>query len=69
MKQCKITLLPLGEVREPAPMKPGKPRKVDAEYVRHGICSVFVYCEPLRGWGHAHARERRTKVNWAEEIH
>lgn len=58
----------LGEVREPIPMGPGRPRKVDAEYVRNGTCSIFVYCQPLNGWGHAHARERRTKVDWATEI-
>lgn len=58
----------LGEVREPIPMEPGKARKVDAEYVRNGTCSIFVYCQPLTGWGYAHARERRTKVDWAMEI-
>lgn len=58
----------LDEVREPIPMKPGKIRKVDAEYVRNGTCSIFVYSEPLSGWGYAHAHERRTKVDWAEEI-
>lgn len=58
----------LDEVREPIPMKPGKPRKVDSEYIRKGTCSIFVFSEPLTGWAHAHARERRTKIDWAEEI-
>lgn len=58
----------LGEVREPITMEPGRPRKMDAEYVRNGTCSIFVYCQPLTGWGHAHARQRRTKVDWAMEI-
>lgn len=58
----------LGEVCEARPMEPGKVRKVDAEYVRNGTCSIFVYCQPLTGWGYAHARERRTKVDWAMEI-
>ena len=58
----------LDEVREPIPMHPGSPRKIDAEYVRKGTCSIFVYTEPLRGWGYANARERRTKIDWAEEI-
>ena len=58
----------LDEVREPIPMKPGKPLKVDAEYIRKGTCSIFVFTEPLTGWAHAHGRERRTKVDWAEEI-
>lgn len=58
----------LSEVREPIPMTAGKPRKIDAEYVRNGTCSIFVYSQPLLGWGYAHARERRTKVDWAHEI-
>jgi hypothetical protein len=58
----------LGEVRQPIALSPGKPRKEDYEYVRKGTCSIFVFCEPLTGWVQAHARERRTKVDWAEEI-
>lgn len=58
----------LDETREPVPMAAGKPRKVDAEYVRNGTCSIFVYSEPLRGWGYANAHKRRTKVDWAGEI-
>jgi hypothetical protein len=58
----------LDEVRKPIPMAPGRIRKVDAEYVRKGTCSIFVFGEPLTGWTHAHAREHRTKVDWAEEI-
>lgn len=58
----------LDEAREPLPMKPGSVRKEDAEYIRNGTCSIFVFCEPLTGWADAHARERRTKVDWAEEI-
>ena len=58
----------LGEVRQPIPMEPGRIRKVDAEYVRNGTCSIFVFGEPLTGWTAAHARERRTKVDWAMEI-
>ena len=58
----------LGEVRQPIPMEPGRIRKVDAEYVRNGTCSIFVFGEPLTGWTAAHARERRTKVDWAMEL-
>lgn len=58
----------LDEVREPIPMKPGRTRKEDAQYIRKGTCSIFVFNEPLTGWADAHARERRTKVDWAQEI-
>jgi len=58
----------LGEVREPIPMKEGTPKRVDNEYKRNGTCSIFMFTEPLAGWRHVHARERRTKIDWAVEI-
>ncbi len=58
----------LDECREPIPMKQGSPMKIDNEYKRCGTCSVFVMCEPLKGWHHAHARPRRTSIDWAHEI-
>jgi len=58
----------LGERREPIPMKKGTPKRMDNEYERMGTCSIFVMCEPLRGWHHAHARERRTAVDFAHEV-
>jgi hypothetical protein len=58
----------LGERREPIPMKKGKPKRLDNEYEREGTCSIFVMCEPLKNWHHAHARERRTAVDYAHEI-
>lgn len=58
----------LDERREPIPMKQGKPERIDNEYERMGTCSIFVMCEPLKGWHHANARERRTAVDFAHEI-
>jgi hypothetical protein len=58
----------LGERREPLPMTAGNPAKTDNEYERNGTCSIFTMCEPLTGWHHAHARERRTAVDFAHEI-
>ena len=58
----------LGEKLQPIPMKPGKPRKEDYEYVRNGTCSIFVFTEPLDGWRHVVASERRTKKDWALQI-
>ena len=58
----------LDECREPISMKQGEPMRVDNEYVRNGTCSIFVMCEPLKGWHHAFARERRTAVDFAHEI-
>jgi hypothetical protein len=58
----------LGEVRAPIQIKPGSPVRVDNEYKRNGTCSIFMFTEPLAGWRYVHARERRTKNDWAEEV-
>jgi hypothetical protein len=58
----------LGEVRDPIPMAPGHPRRVDSEYVRKGTCSIFVWAEPLKGWRRADALERRTRKDWARQV-
>lgn len=58
----------LDQKREPIPIKPGHPLREDEEYVRNGTCSIFVFNEPLTGWCHVRARQRRTRVDWAEEI-
>ncbi len=58
----------LDEVREPLPMKQGSPVRIDNEYKRCGTSSIFVVIEPLKGWVHANARERRTAVDFAHEI-
>ena len=59
----------LGEARSPIPMKPGKVKKTDYEYVRNGTCSIFVFTEPLNGWRHMSVKEHRTKIDWAQQIH
>lgn len=58
----------LGEYREPIQMKPGKPERQDSEYIRNGTCSIFIFTEPLGCWRHVSARERRTKIDWANQI-
>lgn len=58
----------LDERRNSIPMKPGSPKKIDNEYERNGTSSIFVMCEPLKGWHHANAREHRTSVDFAHEI-
>ena len=58
----------LGEKLKPIPMEKGKPAKEDYEYIRNGTCSIFVFTEPLKGWRHVVARERRTKIDWALQI-
>jgi hypothetical protein len=58
----------LEEAREPIPMKTGKPIRQDGEYIRNGTCSIFLFTEPLAGWRHVTVSERRTKIDWANQI-
>jgi len=58
----------LGHAREPIPAGPGRDLKQDAEYVRRGTCSIFVWVEPLAGRRRVDARARRTRIDWAAGI-
>ena len=58
----------LDEAMTPIPMKPRKPERQDSEYIRKGTCSIFIFTEPLAGWRHTSVRERRTRIDWANEI-
>lgn len=58
----------LAHARDPIGATPGRDRKQDSEYVRHGTCSIFVWVEPLAGWRHVDAQPRRTKIDWAHQV-
>jgi hypothetical protein len=58
----------IGEVATPLPTAPGQPKGVDYEYERLGVCSLFVFCEPLSGWRHVEVTDRRTKKDWAKRM-
>jgi hypothetical protein len=58
----------LGDRYEAIEMKPGKPEKEDFQYMRNGICSIFMFTEPLGCWRHVSAKEHRTKCDWAAEV-
>ena len=56
------------DARPSVPAQPGHTEKFDYEYVRHGSCCVWMFVEPLRGWRSAMATERRTAVDWAQQV-
>lgn len=58
----------IGETRVPIEATPEHPKRVDYEYERLGTASIFMFAEPLSGFRQATARERRTKVDWAQEV-
>jgi len=46
-------------------VKPGELEKIDYQYERCGVASIFVFCEPLAGWRYVTALNRRTKSDFA----
>jgi hypothetical protein len=55
----------VGEVRQPESAAPGRPGRIDYEYERQGVCNLFMFFEPLRGWRHVWVTQQRRKVEWA----
>jgi len=58
----------LGEIRQPLPPLPGQVARYDAEYVRNGVASLFLFSEPLRGKRYVQVTEQRTKRDWAHTL-
>jgi len=58
----------IGEVRDPIPCEPGKPVRVDDEYIRNGVTEIFMEVEPLAGKRHVEITEHRTRKDWASQI-
>lgn len=56
----------LSDTRDPLPLQPGQPIREDYEYERHGVCNVFLACEPLTGKRYTMVAAQRTKQDWAQ---
>lgn len=55
----------IGSVREEQAMGNGTLRRQDYEYVRRGVCNIFMANEPLRGKRYVSVTQRKTKRDWA----
>jgi DDE superfamily endonuclease len=55
----------VAHARTPIPPGPGRPARVDYEYVRRGTCNLFTFFAPHLGWRHVEVTDRRTKVDFA----
>lgn len=53
------------EVRKPIPASPGQTERQDVEYVRNGVCNIFIGFEPLTGKRKLVVTDQRTKHDWA----
>lgn len=58
----------ISETRTPMPTAAGAPAKVDYEYRREGVASVWMFSEPLAGWRKVNVSERRTAIDWAHQM-
>lgn len=58
----------LADVRPPLPLQPGQPERVDYEYERRGTVNLFLGCEPLAGRRWVEVTDRRTALDWAQQI-
>ncbi len=56
------------ETRKPIAATKKHAKRIDYEYERAGVASVFMFNEPLIGWRGVSVREHRTKVDWALEM-
>ena len=49
-------------------MEPGQPQRYDYQYERHAVCNLFMFSEPLAGWRHVEVTNRRTKIDYAQQM-
>lgn len=43
-------------------------QRVDHEYIREGVCHVWMFNEPLGGWRDVRVSDRRTAIDWAHQV-
>lgn len=64
----------LADLFDPLPAKPrrgdrpGSWKRVDDKYERRGVRSLFMFYDPIAGWRRVSGRDRRTSVDWAQEV-
>ncbi len=54
----------LKDSRQPLPIKPGKPVRLDYEYLRSGTCNLFVAVEPKGGRRTVQVTDHRAKTDF-----
>jgi hypothetical protein len=58
----------LSDLREPLPVQPGQPQRVDYEYQREGVADLFMFFEPLAGKRFVKVTDQRTRKDWAHAM-
>jgi DDE superfamily endonuclease len=59
----------ISETRRPLPRRPGQAECYDYEYPRHGTATLFLFVQPLQGWRQVNVTARRTKQDFAQQMH
>ena len=54
------------EIPPPLPMEKAKPERIDYEYERNGVGTLFMMCAPLEGWRTVDVRSQKRAVDYAE---
>jgi hypothetical protein len=58
----------ISERSEPMPAAPGRPARIDYEYVREGVANVWMFVEPLGAWRDVATTATKTAVDWAHRV-
>ena len=58
----------LTETVHEEPMDIGKDKRIDYEYIRHGVVNIFMANEPLKGKRLVEVTEFKTKKDWAKFV-
>jgi hypothetical protein len=58
----------ISEAHHEIPAAPGQPARVDHEYVREGVCTVWMFVEPLGGWRSVRVTGTKTARDWAWQV-
>ena len=55
----------IGDKIVPLPIEPGKPKRLDYHYERHGVANLLIAFEPLTGRRYVQITDQRTKKEYA----
>lgn len=58
----------IDEVQQPVVAPDDGTVREDFEYVRRGMCVAWMFVEPLAGWRTALVSERKTALDWAQQV-
>lgn len=58
----------IAETRVALSAHPGEVERFDYEYKRNGVCNLFMFCQPKRGWRHVAVTGQRTMKDFAEQM-